>query len=161
MIVTHSAAELRAKESARPADLIVLDDNPGDVTLLRAALSEVGPPVTVHVAEDAPRFFSLMREFLDPPALVILDLNLPLLKGTVVLDEIRDDRVWRDVPVVILTSSRATSDLVDCRHRGATDFIVKPSVFDGYIALAQSLARYLSPTTGPLPSAARAGSEPS
>jgi CheY-like chemotaxis protein len=148
MIVTRSASALRAKEATRLADLVMVDDNPGDVTLFRAAVSEVGLHVHVHVAEDAAHFFTLMRLFLDPPELVVLDVNLPLLKGPFILGEIREDRVWRDVPVVIFTSAQGGVDLVECRAF-ATDVIIKPALYDGYIEVAQGLARYLEPRPEP------------
>jgi CheY-like chemotaxis protein len=148
MIVTRPSSALRATEAARLADLVMVDDNPGDVTLFRAAVSEAGLPVRVHVAEDAAHFFTLMRLFPDPPALVVLDLNLPLLKGPFILGEIREDRAWRDVPVIVFTSSMGGGDLDECRAF-ATEVITKPALYDGYIEVVQGLARYLEPGLEP------------
>jgi CheY-like chemotaxis protein len=144
MIVTRPASALRAQEGTRLADLVMVDDNPGDVTLMRSAISEVALPVRVHVAEDAAGFFALMGLFPDPPALVLLDINLPLLKGPFILGEIREDRAWRDVPVIILTSAQGGADLAECRAF-ATEVITKPALYDGYLEVAQGFARYLGP----------------
>jgi two-component system response regulator len=127
----------------RVAHLVLIEDNPGDVELIRLALIEAGLHAQVHVAIDAHRARELMRDLAAPPALVLLDLNLPETTGDVLLRDLRADSPWRDVPVVVLTSSHLERDYERCFTWGASAYKVKPSTFNDYVAFAKSLCQYL------------------
>ncbi|MBA3708986.1 MAG: response regulator [Planctomycetes bacterium] len=126
-------------------DLILIEDNPHDVQLIRLAILEVGIQANLHVAEDSVRAFELMAGLAAPPAVVVLDLNLPLIKGASILCEIRHGSRWKDVPVIILTSSQSERDIEECIKLGATAYKSKPALFEGYVEFARSLVGYLSP----------------
>ncbi len=132
------------EETPPVADLILIEDNPGDVELMRTALEEAGLRASLHVAEDAPRAFTLMSTLERIPDLVVLDLNLPRVSGRELLTRIRDGSRWRDVPIVVLTSSESEHEMESCLHLGASAYKVKPALFDGYVAFARSLVGYLS-----------------
>jgi CheY-like chemotaxis protein len=123
--------------------MVVVEDNPQDVELLRTALVELQLPVTVFIAENAVQAFGLMRLMPEPPAVVVLDLNLPLIKGQAVLREIRGDRRWALVPVVILTSSQVGAEAEECLRLGATAYVVKPPLYEGYLDVARRLGAYI------------------
>jgi CheY-like chemotaxis protein len=125
------------------AQMVLIEDNPGDIELVRLALAEAGLQPRLHVAIDAHRARELMRTLAAPPALIILDLNLPMITGDAFLRELRAGGPWREVPVIVLTSSHLERDYERCFTWGASGYKTKPGDFDGYLAFAHSLRRYL------------------
>jgi CheY-like chemotaxis protein len=146
MIDTIGAPQTAAiqRRSTGLPDVILIEDNPSDVQLIRLALAEAGVQANLHVAADPVRAFALMAEPSVTPAVVVLDLNLPLIKGASVLREIRKGGRWKDVPVVVLTSSHAEGDIDRCIELGANAYKVKPALFEGYLAFARYLASFLT-----------------
>jgi two-component system response regulator len=140
------ASPTRSREDPRGqalARVVLIEDNPGDVELIRLSLAEVGLQPRLHVAIDAHRARELMASLDAPPALILLDLNLPIITGDTFLRELRAAGPWRETPVIVLTSSHLERDFERCFTWGATAFKTKPASFDGYIAFANSLRRYL------------------
>ncbi|MBA2479383.1 MAG: response regulator [Planctomycetes bacterium] len=144
MIETSARPQAIAQRSSGYPDIVLIEDNPSDIELIRLALIEAGFQTNIHVAQDSVRAFELMASLATPPRVIVLDLNLPLIKGATILCEIRHGSRWKDVPVVILTSSQAERDIEECIKLGATAYKSKPALFDGYVAFAHSLARYLT-----------------
>jgi two-component system response regulator len=135
--------------------VLLLEDNPGDVALLREALVERGVNADLVVAENAVmayRYLDRRPPFRDvpDPALVIIDLNLPVIPGEAVLHEIKQGR-WADVPAVILSSSDRPTEISRCISAGAADYLVKPAVFEQYLDLVPRLARFLDEGPPPRP----------
>jgi two-component system response regulator len=139
-----------------PVEVLLVEDNPGDVELAEEGLWETTVPVSlsvVHDGEEALRYFRSQGEYADmpPPDLVLLDLRLPGKGGLEVLAEIRADRQLRGIPVVVLTDSEAAEDVRRARDLGASRYFTKPSdlaefrrVMRSVRELCRSLAR--SPT---------------
>jgi len=134
--------------------ILLVEDNPGDAELLRQALSERGADVEVQVADTAVRAFEYLKG--QPPHghnrtpdLVVLDLALPVIQGHKVLDVIKHNEDWRDLPVIVLSSSAAPRDRELCERLGARAYIVKPATWNDYLALADRLTR--AATEGSLP----------
>ena len=94
-------------------DILLVEDNPGDVRLAREALQETGVPTNLLVAEDGQQAITLLKSLdaRSQPQLIILDLNLPRKDGREVLTEIKSDPHLRHIPVVVLTTSRADQDV--------------------------------------------------
>ena len=114
-----------------PVDILLVEDNPGDVRLTREALKEGQINNTLHVASDgveALDFLHQRGEFADAPRpdLILLDLNLPRKNGEEVLAEIRDDPDLECIPVIILTSSEAEEDIVKSYKMRANAYLTKP-----------------------------------
>jgi CheY-like chemotaxis protein len=139
---TEKPARISQRATALPI-VVLIEDNPDDIRLIRLALDEAGLHVNVQVAEGSTQAFELMGKLPRPPAVVVLDLNLPLVKGEAILREIRNGGAWNDVPVIVLTSSQAERDIDACLKFGASAFKSKPPLFDGYVEFARSLVRYL------------------
>jgi two-component system response regulator len=121
----------------RDAEILLVEDNPGDVRLTREALAESGRAGRLHVVgdgEEALRFLRRQPPFTDAPRpdLILLDLNLPRVDGRQVLAELGDDDGLRHIPVVVLTTSARDEDVAACRA-SARAFITKPADLDSYI----------------------------
>jgi DNA-binding response OmpR family regulator len=122
--------------------ILLIEDNAGDAQLMRIAFGEALPDARLSVIADGE---TALRTLLDggPPDLVLLDLNLPRLSGHEVLAGLRgaEDRALRRVPVVVLSSSQAVSDVQRSYELGASH-VAKPLDMDGLLAIAAAIARY-------------------
>lgn len=127
-----------------PVEILLVEDNPGDVDLTLEALREAKLRNNVHVAEDgvaAMRFLRREGEHSDAPrpALILLDLNMPRMDGREVLREIKEDPDLKRIPVVVLTTSEAEEDVLDAYEYRANAYIVKPVDFEQFFATIQTL----------------------
>ncbi len=130
--------------------ILLVEDNPSDVDLTRRALakSHVGNPLVV--AEDGQAALDFLfgtgphegRDIHEQPALILLDLNLPILDGLEVLRRIRADERTRRLPVVILTSSKEQKDLAAGYDLGSNSYIIKPVDFTQFVAVVGQLGLY-------------------
>jgi chemotaxis family two-component system response regulator Rcp1 len=117
--------------SYRPINILLVEDNPGDVELTEDALrrSKVATKVSVVAdGEDAMDYLRQQSAYQEEtmPDLVLLDLNLPRKDGMEVLREMKDDPNLRHIPVVVLTTSEAERDILASYELGANCFISKP-----------------------------------
>lgn len=110
--------------------IMLVEDNPGDVRLTREALDESGRPYRLTVASDGVKALDFLRATRenqqDRPDLILLDWNLPRMDGKEVLREIKSDPRLRIIPVVVLTTSRAHTDITRAYDLQANCFISKP-----------------------------------
>lgn len=111
-----------------PRELLLIEDNRGDVYLLRKALQIAAPDVALRVAADGVIALEMLRAGLSP-GLVLLDLNLPGLSGHDVLRTLQSDTALAGTPTIVLTSSRAQQDRDDAQAHGALGYWVKPETF--------------------------------
>ena len=118
-------------DKGRPAEILLVEDNPGDVVLTLKAFSSVKFLNNITVAEDAEKALAILRR--EPPHagatrpdLILLDINLPKIGGIFLLEEIRKDTALKNIPVLMLTSSRASSDVMASYHLDANSYMVKP-----------------------------------
>jgi two-component system, chemotaxis family, response regulator Rcp1 len=130
--------------------ILVAEDNPADVYLLREAFSLEGQDVELVVVTDgeqALEFVQRQGAFSTAPIpdLIVLDLNLPKSDGSDVLRCIRQTEVYAGVPVVVLTSSDSPRDRKTIESLGASSFITKPSDLDSFLALGRTLIGFVSP----------------
>ena len=131
----------------RPAEILLIEDNPGDVELVHEALQHGRVLNRINVATDgeaAVAFLNRARGFEDAPRpdLILLDLNIPKKDGFEVLREIKDHPSVSRVPVVILTSSQADRDVVKSYNFGANCFISKPVDVDEFLAVVRSTGEF-------------------
>lgn len=129
--------------------ILLVEDNPADVYMLREALG-VGPDgdidlVTLGDGEEALDYITRSGPFAEAPTpdLVVLDLNLPKLDGIDILRRLRPLEAYRDVPVVVFTSSDSPRDRANALASGATEFLTKPSELDLFLQIGRRLRTYL------------------
>jgi two-component system, chemotaxis family, response regulator Rcp1 len=128
----------------RPVDILMVEDNPGDVRLTQEALKESKLRNNLALARDGEEalaylhregaFANVLR-----PDLILLDLNLPKVDGREVLAVIKADPELRRIPVVVLTTSNAEQDIVHVYDLHANCYITKPVDIDQFVKVVQSI----------------------
>jgi chemotaxis family two-component system response regulator Rcp1 len=130
--------------SAAPINILLVEDNPGDVRLTMEALKQSKVHNELRVAEDGLQAMAFLRregEFAQAPRpdLILLDLNLPKKDGREVLAEIKNDEDLRRIPVVILTTSQAEEDILRAYNLNANCYVTKPVDLDQFIKVVNSV----------------------
>ena len=129
------------------ADVLLVEDSAAEARLAREALKETRFAVQLHVASDGIEAMEFLRregahKDAPRPKLVLLDLNLPRKDGREVLRDIKADEDLRSIPVVVLTTSQAQSDISRAYELYANCYIQKPLELDGFIEIVKSIHRY-------------------
>ena len=128
-----------------PAEILLGEDNPADVYLIRQALDENGIHYRLQVATHGGELIKIFStKPTQVPDLIVLDLNLPRHDGLEILRLIRDNQDLARVPVVILTSSDSPKDRVAASVFGADCYICKPSNLDEFMAIGKTFQTLLS-----------------
>ncbi|MGB8992759.1 MAG: response regulator [Desulfobaccales bacterium] len=135
------------KHECRPIEILMVEDNPGDVRLTVEALKEGKVRNNFHTAEDGEEALAYLRQEgryagAPRPDLVLLDLNLPKKGGREVLAEIKEDPDLRRIPVVILTVSQAEQDIVKSYNLHANCYITKPVDLDQFLEVVKSIENF-------------------
>lgn len=128
----------------KSVEILLVEDNEGDVGLVEEVFEDAKIKNILHVAEDgeeAMLFLNKEKPFEDVPTpdIILLDLNLPQKDGREVLEEIKNDKNLRRIPVVILTTSKAEEDILKSYDLHANSYITKPVDFDQFIRVIQAI----------------------
>jgi chemotaxis family two-component system response regulator Rcp1 len=130
-------------DDTRTVDILLAEDNPGDIKLTRKALQKGGLTNEVTVVEDGVEALSYLRDDGEPrPDLILLDLNMPRKDGREVLKEIKTDEALRRIPVVVLTSSEAEEDILKSYELHANAYLTKPVDFEGFLEVVDTLEEF-------------------
>ncbi|WP_103350925.1 response regulator [Amycolatopsis sp. CA-128772] len=127
-----------------PIDILLVEDDPGDVLMTREAFAHHKIRNPLHVAEDgveALRFLHREGPFRDSPrpGLILLDLNLPRKDGRELLGEIKEDPALRTIPVVVLTTSEAEEDILRSYELHANAYVTKPVDFEKFVEVVRKI----------------------
>lgn len=128
----------------RPVEILLVEDNPGDVRLAVEALKDAKVSNNLSIVTDGEAALEFLRrqgQYAQAarPDLVLLDLNLPRKSGREVLCDIKDDPKLRTIPVVILTTSQAEEDILKAYNCNANCYITKPVDLDQFIKVVRSI----------------------
>lgn len=128
----------------KPIEILLVEDNAGDVRLTREALKDAKVLNNLHVArdgEEATEFLFRKGKHADAPRpdIIILDLNLPRKDGNEVLAEIKADKELKRIPVVILTTSKSEEDVLKSYNLHANCYVTKPLDLDQFIGVVKSI----------------------
>ena len=125
-------------------DILLVEDDPGDVELTREGLAAGKLLVNLHTVDDGIKALRYLRHeepYVDAfrPDIILLDLNLPRMDGRETLKEIKADERLRSIPVIVLTTSEADIDILKCYDLGASCYIAKPVGFEAFLKVVRSL----------------------
>lgn len=131
----------------RTAEILLVEDNPGDVRLAKEGLKESKITNNLNVVEDGVEAMAFLRkegQYADAvtPDLILLDLNLPKKDGREVLAEIKTDEKLRRIPVVILTTSQAEEDVIKTYDLHANCYVAKPVDLDQFVKIVKSINNF-------------------
>lgn len=133
--------------SLSPIEILLIEDNPGDVMLTKEAFSRMKVRNTIHTVTDGEQALAYLHrrppyEAAQRPHLILLDLNLPGLDGREVLQEIKGDDALKSIPVVVMTSSEAETDIERSYELHANSYIVKPVGLQGFMDVVASIDEF-------------------
>ncbi len=136
--------ELGLKNKMRLVEILLIEDNPGDVRLTQEAFKEGKLINNLHVVEDGIEALAYLRKqgkFKNEPQpdLILLDLNLPKKDGRELLAEIKEDQHFKHIPVVVLTTSTAEADIIKSYESHANCYITKPVDMNQFIKIVKSI----------------------
>jgi chemotaxis family two-component system response regulator Rcp1 len=130
-----------------PIDILLVEDNPGDVRLTKEALKEGKVYNNLHWAKDGVEALEFLRREgihakAPRPDIILLDLNLPKKDGREVLSVIKNDDQLKNIPVVVLTTSKAEEDVLRSYQLHANCYVTKPVDLEKFIVVVQSIDRF-------------------
>jgi CheY-like chemotaxis protein len=134
----------------KPIAILVADDDADDRMMIRDALRENRLANDLRFVQDGEQLMDYLHrrgEYSEPassprPGLILLDLNMPKVDGREALREIKGHPLLRDIPVVVLTTSKAEEDIYRSYHLGVNSFVTKPVTFEALVATTRDLGRY-------------------
>jgi len=136
-----------AQENRESVEILLAEDNPGDVKLTKMALEQGEFRNSLHVVNDGVETMEFLRsegEYADTPMpdLLLLDLNMPKKDGQQVMADMDADPKLTRIPVVVLTSSDAEEDIVRSYELSANAYLTKPVEFDGFVEIVKRLGDF-------------------
>ena len=132
------------KPAGRPIEVLLVEDDPGDVLLIREAFDYNKVHNNLNVVSDGEQALAYLRRdggFADAhrPDLILLDLNLPRKDGRELLGEIKQDPGLRTIPVVVLTTSEAEEDILRSYELHANAYVTKPVDFEKFVEVVRKI----------------------
>jgi CheY-like chemotaxis protein len=134
-------------EHVEVIDVLLVEDDPGDVLLIEEAFADNKLRNRLHVASDGVEALQFLRRegqhaAAPQPDLVLLDLNLPRKDGREVLAEVKGDEALRHIPVVVLTTSKAEEDVLRSYKLHANAYVTKPVDFERFIEVVRQIDEF-------------------
>ena len=138
------------KKHGEPITILMADDDADDRRLTREALEESRLANDLRFVENGEELLEYLRRqgaYTDPqnaprPGLILLDLNMPRMDGRTALKEMKADPDLRQIPVTVLTTSKADEDIFRSYDLGVNSYIVKPVTFEALVDILQTLEKY-------------------
>src|SRR4051794_15823414 len=119
-------------------NLVIADDDPDDIELFEDAVVDTCPDLNLTVATDGIKLIKILED-MPKPDVILLDLNMPTKSGKECLEEIRAKEEFKDVPIVILSTSSQKADIVYCLKNGANNYLVKPNSYEGMKKIVKAI----------------------
>ncbi len=135
------------KEGGRDYEVLLVEDNPGDVGLMREAFKHVKTPMKLSIADDGEKAMGFLRRMgqnknAPVPDLVLLDLKLPKKSGHEVLKEMKGDMGLKSIPVLIVTTSHSKDDIHLSYQNHANAYVTKPEDLNDFMEVAQAIDHF-------------------
>jgi two-component system, chemotaxis family, response regulator Rcp1 len=114
-----------------PLEVLLVEDNEGDIEMTQRAFRDGTPPCNISVANDGAEAMDFLRKRgkfsgAPTPRIILIDLNMPRMDGKQFLKTVKEDRELKGIPVVMLTSSQSPADIRECYELQASCYVVKP-----------------------------------
>ena len=127
-----------------PVEILLVEDDPGDVLMTQEALSDAKLVNNLHVVDNGEEALTFLRQEgpyqnAPRPGLILLDLNLPRVDGREVLAQIKADEGLRRIPVVVLTTSEAEEDILRSYDLHANAYVTKPVDFESFVRVVRQV----------------------
>jgi CheY-like chemotaxis protein len=133
-------------DTGRPVEILLAEDNVGDVVLTKQAFENSKILNNVTVANDGDELLSMLKQQQEegktPPDLILLDLNMPNKDGKQALAEIKNDDRLKRIPVVVLTSSMAERDIIETYNLHANSYLIKPVSLGQYHKIVEAIESF-------------------
>jgi CheY-like chemotaxis protein len=134
-------------ENLKQIEILLVEDSPADVLITREAFEEFKILNSLRVVDDGVKAMDFLRQqgpykSMPRPDLILLDLNLPRKNGREVLAEIKTDPQFKNIPVVILTTSHSEKDVLQAYDQHANCYIVKPVGFENFVEALKSIRQF-------------------
>ena len=128
----------------QPIEILIVEDNPGDIRLIQEILKETHLNNNIKVAKDGEVALKILfnKENIYRPDLILLDLNLPKIDGRELLAKVKENEQLKCIPVVILTTSTAEEDIIETYKKHANSYITKPMDLDQFIKVVESIKNF-------------------
>lgn len=130
----------------KPIQILLVEDNPADVLLTEEAFEEADFPHVLHTARDGVDALEVLRGSAGQagvrPDVILLDLNMPRMSGLELLDVLKEDEHLRTIPVIVLTTSRAETDIWRSYNLHANAYIPKPVSIEEFVEVIRSLGNF-------------------
>jgi chemotaxis family two-component system response regulator Rcp1 len=140
----REAAMNDVPKEQKPTEVLLVEDNLGDVRLAREAFRDVNSSIHLHLASDGIEAMAFLRrqgKHVDAPRpdLIVLDLNLPKMNGREVLAQIKSDKNLKMIPTVVLSSSETDADVLISYQLQANCYLRKPAQWDAFVGMVRSI----------------------
>lgn len=134
-------------ERTKPADILLVEDSPDAVLIAREALADIELIRELHVVGDGVEALSFLRQEgrysnAPRPQFILLDLCMPRKNGFEVLREIKQDESLKEIPVIVMSTSRSQENILSCYRLLASCYVVKPIDFDEFCRCMQSIVHF-------------------
>lgn len=131
-------------------DLLLVEDDSGDVLLVQEALASFEHQVRLHVVSDGDQALALLADPAFPrPHFMLMDLNTPRMGALEVLTVMRAHGAWSLIPVIVYSSSAVPAEVLRAHQAGASAYLVKPAELDAFFTLIQSTVAFWQATVAP------------
>ncbi|MCY7352239.1 MAG: response regulator [Cytophagaceae bacterium] len=125
-----------------PPLILIVEDDEDDRYLIQDAFAEAQLSCNFVFAVDGADALAYLKKAVEPPALMLLDINMPKLNGFEVLQKLRQDPVWKALPVVMFSTSTETSTITRAYQSGVNSYVLKPQTFTGLVTLLSQICNY-------------------
>ena len=148
-MMERSTSAVTSDSAGKPEEcyhVLLVEDNPGDVGLIRRGLARRQPPTHLHVTKDGVQALDFLRRSATGaaprPDLILLDLNLPQMDGHELLQHIKGDTALKSIPVVVLSSLQAETDVARSYAQYANCYVTKPLDLEEYLAVIGAVQHF-------------------
>ena len=120
-------------------DILLVEDDIDDVDLLKDALNDNNVSYEMEVIMEGDKVYNYLKETASLPGIIVMDLNLPKTNGKEILQEIKSNSPFIDIPIIVLTTSSSHDDIDYCTKMGISQFITKPVTLEGWNTTINSI----------------------